>query len=114
LINNQIVGRGDYSDEGTLGALYFHDSNGVQGDQFIKIKDCLLKSNLKNAMCPYQVNRTPQNNKVYCEMINNVLFSSVGKYSDTVWFRRDPFNPNTGIFTMVIGYGNSIASLNNT
>ena len=113
LVNGQIVGRGDYSDEGTLGALYFHDSNGTQGDQYIKIKDCVLKSNLAYAMCPYKVNRTPQNNRVYCDFVNNVLYSATGKYANTVWFRGDPFNPSTGIFSIGIGYGNSIASLNN-
>ena len=113
LINGQIEGRGDYSDEGTLGALYFHDSNGEQGDQYIKVKNCVLKSKLKYAMCPYMVNRATQNNRVYCDFINNVLYSDVGKYTDTVWFRRSPFNPTTGIFSIGIGFGNSIDTLNN-
>ena len=113
LSNGQIVGRGDYSDEGTLGALYFHDSNGTQGDQYIIVKNSVLKSNLQYAMCPYQVTRTPQNNRVHCNFINNVLYSSIGKYNDTIWFRGDPFNISTGIFDIVIGYGNSIASINN-
>lgn len=113
LENNQINGRGDYSDEGTLGALYFHDSNGAQGNQYVVLKNNVFKSKLQYAMCPYQVSRNPQNNRVYCDFINNVLYSDVGKYSDTVWFRGDPFNPSTGIFSIGIGYGNSIASLNN-
>lgn len=113
LINGQITGRGDYSDEGTLGALYFHDSNGVQGNQYIILKDNVFKSNLKYALCPYQATRNPQNNRVYCDFINNVLYSDVGKYTDTVWFRGDPFNVSTGIFSVGIGYGNSINTLNN-
>lgn len=113
LINGQIEGRGDYSDEGTLGALYFHDSSGEQGDQYISVTNCVLKSNLKYAMCPYMVNRSTQNNRVFCDFINNVLYSNVGKYTDTVWFRRNPFNPTTGIFKIGIGYGNSISTLNN-
>lgn len=113
LINGQIEGRGDYSDEGTLGALYFHDSNGEQGDQYISVTNCVLRSNLKYAMCPYMVNRPTQNNRVFCDFINNVLYSEVGKYADTVWFRRSPFDPTTGIFTIGVGYGNSISSLNN-
>lgn len=111
--NGQINGRGDYSDEGTLGALYFHDSNGAQGDQFIKIKDCIFKSKLAYAMCPYQVSRNPQNNRVFCDFVNNVLYSDVGKYAGTIRFRGDPFNPDTGIFTIGIGYGNSNSGINN-
>lgn len=111
--NGQINGRGDYSDNGTLGALYFHDSNGEQGDQYLTLKNCVLKSKLKYAMCPYMANRTTQNNRVYCNFISNVLYSDVGHYTDTVWFRRDPFNPDTGIFSIEIGYGNSISTLNN-
>ncbi len=114
LENNQIANRGDYSDEGTLGALYFHDSNGTQGNQYVVLKNNVFKSKLQYAMCPYQVSRNPQNNRVYCDFINNVLYSDVGKYSNTVWLRGDPFNPSTGIFSIGIGYGNSIASLNNT
>lgn len=111
--NGQIAGRGDYSDAGSLGALYFHDSNGEQGDQYLTLKNCVLKSKLKYAMCPYMVNRTTQNNRVYCNFISNVLYSDVGHYTDNVWFRRDPFNPDTGIFSIEIGYGNSISTLNN-
>ena len=113
LENGQINGRGDYSDEGTLGALYFHDSNGSQGNQYVILKDNVFKSKLQYALCPYQVDRATQNNRVYCDFIRNVLYSDVGKYSDTVWFRGDPFNTATGIFSISIGYGNSIASLNN-
>ena len=113
LENRQISGRGDYSDEGTLGALYFHDSNGEQGDQYIVVKDCVLTSKLQYAMCPYQASRNPQNNRGYCDFIHNVLYSDGGKYANTVWFRGDPFNQSTGIFSIGIGYGNSISSLNN-
>lgn len=113
LENNQVSGRGNYSTSGTIGALYFHDSNGEQGNQYIIVKNCILKSKLAYAMCPYQVERNPQENTVYCDFIENVLYSDVGKYANTVWFRNDPFNSSTGIFHIGIGYGNSIGSLNN-
>lgn len=112
LENRQIPGRGSYSNSGSLGALYFHDANGLQGDQFVQMKDCLLKSKLEYAMCPYQVTREPQNNRVFCEFINNVLHSEIGGFTNTIWFRNDPFNEATGIFKISIGYGNSIASIN--
>ena len=113
LTNNQVAGRGDYSDEGSLGALYFHDSNGEQGKQYFKAHNCIFKSNLENAMCIYQVTRSPQNNEVYCDFTNNVLYSKVNKYTNVVWLRGDPFNPDTGIFNIDIGYGNSAQEINN-
>ena len=113
LQNNQVSGRGSYSTSGSLGALYFHDSNGTQGNQYITIKDCVLKSSLGYSMTPYQVTRNPQNNKVYCEFINNVLHDAVNGYLNNIWFRGDPFNASTGIFEITIGYGNSNSALNN-
>ena len=111
--NGQVSGRGNYASDGTLGALYFHDSNGEQGNQYIIVKNCVMKSKLAYAMCPYQVMRETQENVVYCDFIGNVLYSDTGKYANTVWFRGDPFNETTGIFHLGIGYGNSISSLNN-
>lgn len=113
LINGQIEGRGDYSDEGSLGALYVHDSNGEQGNQYLKVHDCILRSKLDNALCIYQVTRSPQNNRVYCDFISNVLYSETGRYANTVWLRGDPFASGTGIFSIDIGYGNSESQLNN-
>lgn len=114
LANRQVEGRGDYADEGTLGALYIHDSNGEQGNQYVSIKDSILMSKLEHSLCLYQVDRTPQNNRVYCDFVNNVLYSDVGNYSNTVWYRGNPFDASTGIFDIKIGFGNSISSLNNT
>lgn len=115
LSNNQIVGRGAYSNltEGSLGALYFHDANGEQGDQFVTVKNCVLKSTLGSSMTPFQVEREPQNNHVYCEFIQNVLHDERHGYSNNVWYRGDPFNPSTGVFEITIGYGNSNNGLNN-
>lgn len=111
LINNQINGRGNFTQDGTLGALYFHDSNGEQGDQYISVKNCLLKSNLGNTITPMGVERDTNNNKVYCEFINNVLYDKINKYSNNIWYRgENPFT--TGIFVMSIGYGNSNNELN--
>ena len=113
LENKQIATRGKYVSDGTLGALYFHDSNGEQGDQYIIVKDCILKSSLGNTMTPYQVARETQNNLVHCNFINNVLYDAINKYSNNIWYRGDPFNITTGIFDIVIGFGNSNSNLNN-
>lgn len=113
LSNNQIAGRGDYSDEGTLGALYVHDSNGTQGKQYLKVHNSILRSKLENAICIYQVTRTPQNNEVYCDFTNNVLYSEENRYTHVVWLRGNPFDASTGIFEIDIGYGNSASELNN-
>ena len=111
LINNQITGRGDYSDEGTLGALYFHDADGTLGEQNIKVHDSVLKSNLQYAMTPYK-SYGQEGVTVNCEFINNVLFSKTHGLTNNIWFRNDPFNPITGNFKLVIGFGNSNDSLN--
>ena len=113
LENNQIATRGNYTSDGTLGALFFHDTNGEGGNQYIEVKDCMLTSKLENAMCMMQRENPEEETAVFCNFINNVLFSDVGGYTDTVWFRRDPLNPSTGKFSIVIGYGNSISTLNN-
>lgn len=113
LINNQEDGRGTYTSDGSLGALYFHDSNGEQGTQRVSVKNCLLKSSLGNTMTMYQVAREPQNNTVYCEFIGNVLHDAINGYLNNIWYRGDPLNPNTGIFEITIGYGNSNSGLNN-
>jgi hypothetical protein len=114
LENNQIVGRGGFSDVGSLGALYFHDSNGQQGNQYISVKDCVLNSMLGNTMTIYQVERNVQKNKVYCDFINNVLEDKIHGFSNNIWFRGDPFNESTGIYEIRIGYGNTNTMLNNS
>lgn len=111
LENNQIEGRGNYSDSGTLGALYVHDSNGEQGEQYITIKNCILKSKLGNSMTLYKVNRTTQENQVHCEFINNVLYDETNGYSNNIWYRNEPFG-ESGIFDITLGYGNSNPELN--
>lgn len=111
LINNQTTGRGDYSDEGTLGALYFHDADGTLGEQNIKVHDSILKSNLQYAMTPYKA-YGQEGVTVNCEFINNVLFSKTHGLTNNIWFRNDPFNPSTGNFKLVIGFGNSNDSIN--
>lgn len=115
LVNNQIVNRGAYSNltEGSLGALYFHDSIGTQGDQYITVKNCVLKSALGTSMTLYQVPMETQNNRVFCEFIGNVLHDERHGYVDNIWFRGDPFNADTGIFEIEIGFGNSNSTLNN-
>lgn len=113
--NNQIIGRGKYSNtsDGTLGALYLHDSNGEQGNQYIELKNSILRSSLGTSMTIYQVDRAPQNNHVYCEFIQNVLHDERNNYTNNIWYRGDPFNQQTGVFEITIGYGNSNSGLNN-
>ena len=109
LINNQELGRGKYSNEGGLGALYYHDSIGEQGNQYIEIKNCLLKSNLGYSLVPYKTSNN--NNKVYNNFIFNVLYDKINKYTNNIWFRNNPFE--TDMFTKEICYGNSNEELNN-
>ncbi len=74
LINNQVAGRGNYVPQGSLGALYFHDSTGAKGDSYVIVKDSTLKSKQANALCPYSLIGLFDNadkNKVYCTFINN-------------------------------------------
>lgn len=112
LINNQVVGRGDYSDEGTLGALYFHDAEGAPGDQNIKVHNSVMRSNLQYAMTPYKA-YGQADVTVNCEFINNVLYSKTHGLTNNIWFRNDPFNSENGNFKLTIGFGNSNDSINN-
>lgn len=109
--NAQVVGRGSYSNQGSLGALYLHDSNGEQGNQYITLKNCILKSSLGYSMTLYAVSRTPQNNKVFCDFINNVLHDKVNGHSNNVWLRGEPFT-TSGVFEKTIAFGNSNSALN--
>lgn len=111
-VNNQIDGRGSYSNSGSLGALYFHNTNGIKGEQYISVKNCILKSNLGYTLTPYQTGSATTEDTVHCEFINNVLKSNANGYSHNVWMRGDPFNPTNGRFIIELGYGNSNDLLN--
>lgn len=112
LKNGQITGRGNYSSSAsletsdTLGALYCHDSNGVQGKQYLIAKDNIFESILGNAMCLY--NAKGGNNVVHCTLVENVIKSSKG-YTGNVFLRNNPFGSN---FIKNICYGNSAEELN--
>lgn len=112
LINNQVAGRGDYSDEGTLGALYVHNTNGVKGNQYLKMTNSVLKSNLGNALCLYQTAAATEEDAVYCEFVNNVLHDKVNGFTNNIWFRGYPFSETIGRFEITLGYGNSNSDLN--
>ena len=111
LENRQVAGRGNYSNAGSLGALYFHDAYGDQGDSYVTLKNNLLKSTLGYSMTPYKANGG--DNHVYCEYIQNVLYDAINHYSNNIWYRNDPFDPSTGNFTLTIGFGNSNNDMNN-
>lgn len=88
LKNGQIAGRGAYTNDGTLGALYIHDDNiaGVRVNQKIIVKDLALESTLKNALCIMDVGKVGSEADV--TFINNILYSTVsGKESGNIWFR---------------------------
>lgn len=112
ILNNQVANRGDYSDEGTLGALYVHNTNGQKGNQYLKVKDSVLRSNLGNSLCLYQTSSATTDDNVYCDFTNNVLYDSINGYTNNIWFRGDPFNVSTGRFKISIGYGNSNSDIN--
>lgn len=115
LENNQVTGRGNYSTAdnkvtgGSLGALYFHDSNGLQGHQYITVKNCILTSTLGNTMCPYTARGG--NNMVHCNFIHNILFDRCNRYQNNIFFRNDPFGV-TGNFVKELCWGNSNPQLN--
>lgn len=78
VISNQVAGRGSYASKGSLGALYFHDSVGAAGNSYIIVKNCTIKAELENAICPYTLYDNASypnavNNKVYCTFINNTI-----------------------------------------
>ena len=76
LISNQPADRGSYAANGSLGALYFHDSTGEKGNSYLIVKDSILTSELKNVMCPYTLigkyDKADQN-RVYCTFKNNII-----------------------------------------
>ena len=100
LISNQPVGRGSYTDKGSLGALYFHDSVGEKGKSYVIVQNSILRSKLENVMCPYTlvgISSYPNANQntVYCTFINNTLFSEKTGDSGIIWHRNgDAFKKN--------------------
>lgn len=114
LENAQIVGRGNYStpsaeSEGSLGAVYIHDSAGAEGTSYFSMKNCVLKSSLGNTFTPYS-HKPYSNNKVYCELINNVLYDKLNGITNNIWYRGDSFNHN--FYLKPTCYGNSNNELN--
>lgn len=92
LTSAQPYGRGKYStDDGSLGALYFHDSVGANGNHYLEVYNSMFRTYLKNVVCPYNVNGSV--NKVYARFINNVFYSETSGYEDNIWLRGgDVFN----------------------
>ena len=112
LINSQILNRGNYTAEGSLGALYFHDTNGEKGAQSIMVKNCVMRSSLGNSMTIYRAYPYTEGSVVTCDFIGNVLHDAINGYSNNIWERySNPFG--SGAFEIGIGYGNSNSVLNN-
>ena len=114
LENAQVVGRGNYStstaeNEGSLGAVYIHDSIGAEGTSYFSMKNCVLKSSLGNTFTPYS-HKPNSNNKVYCELVNNVLYDKINGKTNNVWYRGNSFNNN--FFLEPTSFGNSNPELN--
>lgn len=111
LINNQVSGRGNYSTTGSLGALYFHDTNGEVGNQYIKVKDTVMRSSLEKALCVYDLQKA--GNTVYCEFINNTIYSEINGFSNAIYWRGQ-ITPFDGNFELDgISHGNTDTNLNN-
>ena len=109
LISNQVVGRGDYTAQGSLGALYFHDSVGAAGNSYIKVQNCTITAQLKNAICPFTLYGNSSypnaiNNKVYCTFINN-------KITGEIWDRNGNAFEKNFILTED-SHGNTLERLN--
>lgn len=113
LINAQIATRGAFVNDGSLGALFVHDSNGIQGAQYLTVKNSVLKSSLGKTLALSETGRTTQNNEIYCTFINNVLRDDVNGFSNNVWFRGQATGfDNGGILHLSVGFGNSANELN--
>ena len=109
LINNQVSGRGSYEANGGLGALYVHDSMGVQGASKVILMNNIFKSSLGTSICMFHVT-DQDNNSVSVWCTNNTLKDSINGYSNsTLWDR----NNGLDYFSIDIGYGNSNSLLNN-
>lgn len=114
LIINQPENRSQYINAGSLGALFIHDpASGNTGVSNVKIKNCTFENKqLKNTMCIYDTNRN--GNSVNFELINNVLYSHIAKFGESIWWRGidTPFAGN--LHLMGISYGNSERELNSS
>lgn len=111
LISNQPEGRSSYTDNGSLGALYFHDSAGVVGGgQKLTVRNSVLKSKLDNVLCPYTLKKSE--NIVTCEFINNVFYSEKNGMINNIWHRNG--NAFTDGYFALSGasFGNSNDELN--
>ena len=108
LINNQVSGRGSYESNGALGALYCHDSAGVEGNSKAELYNNLFLSNLGTAICFYHV-PDKDGNTVDLTLTNNVLKDKVNGYgTNTIWERNNAFT----YFSISVGYGNSNSIIN--
>ena len=91
LISNQ-ENTGMYIPNGGLGALYFHNRNlNNVTNQNIKVRNCLLKSKLENAMTPYDVTPT-YNSKLNMQFSNNILYSEINGYTNNIWWRNENYD----------------------
>lgn len=93
---------------GTLGAVYLHDSNGEQGEQYFTMQNCVLTSKLGNTLCLYKAKGG--NNIVHCNFIRNTLKDEKNGYVNNIFYRNDPFGQG-GNFNKKICYGNSNQTL---
>lgn len=86
LVSNQVSGRGTYTEDGGLGALYFHDMNGTKGTANINLKDTVIRTgSLATTITAYDLNQTDA--EIKCEFINNTIYSAVNGFTDSVWWR---------------------------
>lgn len=108
LINNQVSGRGSYESNGGLGALYCHDSMGVEGNSKVELYNNLFISNLGSSICFYHVPNKDENS-VNMICTNNVLKDKINGYNNNIWNRNNAFD----YFSIDVGYGNSNSLLNN-
>lgn len=108
LENHQIAGRGDYTDDGTLGAFFIHDSVGMPGTAKVTVKNSVFIGDMQNAMCIYTL-KNAENNIVFT-FVGNCLKSSAG-YDNNIFFRNgNAFDQE--YFHLAIGWNNSNPNLN--
>ena len=112
LITNEPNGRGNYTEMGSLGALYFHDTaSGTLGHSDVLIKDSVLENTLlANAMCLYDLNKA--NNSVDFTFINNTLFSRTKKFNNPIWWRGIESAFSNNFILKDISHGNTSTELN--
>lgn len=112
LTTNQIEGRGAYSNNGSLGALYFHDMNGLRGVAEINVKDCIIENkNLEHTMCPYDLGH--EGAEVVCEFINNTIYSAVNGFEDSIWWRGGQGAFGNNFKLSPLSHGNTGTEFNN-